>query len=247
MAVLEAHDVSYFVHLAMLAVGDTIRYETPCTTYVFEVQGHSVVQQGTPVYSTPGPTITLVTCWPTDALWFTPDRYVVTATEVSSTATTGSALTYLVASAPPSVPVPPALVEQGVTLATYSVLMGTMTIAGNPDPEWAQTTGPLLVEDSAVEGFIAGVKSLTENEVGWWSTLAPQVQPPSALLGAHNPSYLSPLDVTVVATKSDPTSVSLSTTVQVTGGEAPGRYAVTVTESIHDATLVISGWTMQPT
>jgi LPXTG-site transpeptidase (sortase) family protein len=246
-AVLEAHDVSYFVHLAQLAAGDTVRYETPCTTYVFQVQSHAVVPQGSAVYNTPGPTMTLVTCWPTDALWFTPERYLVTATEVSSTATGGSTLTYLAASAPPSVPVPDALLAQGVTLATYAVPMGTMTLAGSPDPAWAQTTNPLLVQSSAVEAFIAGLKSLMENETGWWKTVAPNVPPPAPLLGVSNPSYLTSLDVTVTATKSDPTAATLSTTMQVTGGKAPGRYAVSVTEDIRDGTLVIASWTMQPT
>ncbi|HYA67164.1 MAG TPA: class D sortase [Acidimicrobiales bacterium] len=246
-AVLEAHDVSYFVHLAELTAGDTVRYVTPCTTYVFRVQDHTVVSQGSPVYNTPGPTITLVTCWPTDALWFTPERYLVTATEVSSTATNKSALTYQAASAPPSVPVPQALLDQGVTLATYSVPMGTMTLTGSPDPQWAQTTDPLLVQSSAVEGFIAGVKSLTENEIGWWDAIAPRVPPPVPLVGAHSPSYLSSLDVTVVATGTNPTAASLSTTMQVSGGPAPGRYAVSVAETIRGGTLVISGWTMQPT
>jgi hypothetical protein len=246
-AVLEAHDVSYFVNLALLSAGDTVRYETPCITYVFQVQGHSVVSQGSAVYNTPGPTMTLVTCWPTDALWFTPERYLVTATEVSSTATDRSTLTYLAASAPPSVPVPHALLVQGVTLATYPIPMGIMALAGSPDPAWAQTTNPLLVQDSAVEGFIAGLKALTENELKWWNTVAPQVPPPAPLIGARNPSYVTSLDVTVMATKTNPTAATLSTTMEVTGGRAPGRYALSVTESIRDGTLVISNWTMHLT
>ena len=246
-AVLEAHDVSYFVNLALLGAGDTVRYETPCITYVFKVQGHSVVSQGSAVYNTPGPTMTLVTCWPTNALWFTPERYLVTATEVLSTATDRSTLTYLAASAPPSVPVPHALLVQGVTLATYPIPMGTMALAGSPDPAWSQTTNPLLVQDSAVEGFIAGLKSLTENELKWWNTVAPQVPPAAPLIGARNPSYLTSLDVTVMATKTNPTAATLSTTMEVTGGRAPGRYAVSVTESIRDGNLVISNWAMQLT
>ena len=54
-SVLEAHDVSYFVNIDQLNPGDLIRYETPCTTYVYRVQGHQVIQQGSPVYNTPAP------------------------------------------------------------------------------------------------------------------------------------------------------------------------------------------------
>ena len=244
-AVLEAHDVSYFVALPELAAGDTIRYVSPCTTYVFQVSGHAVVSQGHPVYNTPDPTLTLVTCWPTDALWFTPDRYLVTASEVSQSSTTGAGEQYLTVSPPPNVPVPPALAAQGVTLATYSLPMGTFSLTGAPDQAWAQTTNPLLVQNSAVEAFIAGVRSLSENHLDWWSAVAPGVPPPTPLVGADNPSYLSGLDVVEDATGTQVGTVTLTDTVAVSGGNAPGRYAVTVGETIHDGTLLVTSWSMQ--
>src|SRR5216684_483307 len=82
-AVLLAHDVSYFVNIDRLKPGDIVRYETACDVYSFRVQSFVVVKAGAPVYNTPGPTLTLVTCWPTNALWFTPDRYLVTAIEIA--------------------------------------------------------------------------------------------------------------------------------------------------------------------
>jgi len=244
-SVLEAHDVSYFVALPNLSVGDTIRYVSPCTTYVFQVSGHTVVSQGNPVYNTPSPTLTLVTCWPTDALWFTPDRYLVTASEVSESSTTAGSQAYLTASPPPNVPVPSALVSQGVTLATYSLPMGTFTLTGTPNQAWAQTTNPLLVQSSAVEAFIAGVRSLTENRLDWWSAVAPGVPPPTPLVGADNPGYSSGLDVTETADGTQVSSVTLTDTVTVKGGNAPGLYAMTVKQAIHDGTLLITGWSMQ--
>ena len=81
-AVFNAHDVSYFLNIDHLSAGDRLVYQTACNEYDFVVQGHAVVTAGSPVYNTPGPSVTLVTCWPTNALWFTPDRYVVTAVEV---------------------------------------------------------------------------------------------------------------------------------------------------------------------
>jgi sortase A len=244
-SVLEAHDVSYFIGLPKLSAGDTVQYVAPCTTYVFQVSAHNVVSEGSPVYNTPGPTITLVTCWPTDALWFTPDRYLVTANEVSQSSTGGSQQ-YLTASAPPTVPVPPPLANEGVTLATYSLPMGTFSLAGTPDPTWAQTTNPLLVQSSAVEAYIAGVRSLVQNRIDWWHAVAPGVAPPEPLVDAANPRYLTPLNVTVDANGTQATSVTLSNTISVTGGSAPGRYAVTVAETIKKGTLVISSWTLQP-
>lgn len=243
-SVLEAHDVSYFVNLSQLAAGDTVRYVTPCITYTFSVKSHAVVQQGTPVYNTSTPTLTMVTCWPTNALWFTPQRYLVSAAMVSSSLTRSSGQSYVANQPAPSVPVPAELAAEGVTLETYSVPMGAMALAGAPDPQWTQSTNPLLVESSAVKAFIAGVRSLTQDRLDWWDAVAPGVPPPPALRGAPNPSYLSPLDVTITADGMQATTVALSTTVRLSGGPTPGRYTVQVTETITKGTLVVTAWTL---
>lgn len=243
-AVLEAHDVSWFVNISKLEQGDTIRYVTPCITYTFAVQAHSVVEQGTAVYNTTTPTLTLVTCWPTNALWFTPQRYLVTANLVSSALTRQAGTSYVSSQPAPTVPVPPALAALGVTLTTYSLPMGQMALAGTPDQAWSQSTNPLLVESSAVKAYIAGVRALTQNRLDWWSALAPGVTPPKPLVGAHNPSYLTPLNVTITAVGMQATSVSLTNTVNIVGGATPGRYVVQVEETITDGRLLITGWSL---
>jgi len=247
-AVLLAHDVSYFSTIDQLKSGDAIRYVTPCTTYDFSVSSHAIVTSGSPVYDTTTPSVTLVTCWPTDALWFTPDRYLVTAAEVSKAPTGSSqpAKTYLTVSSPPSVPVPSALASQGVTLATYSLPMGTFTLAGSPTRSWAQTTSPLLVDGSAVQAFIAGVRALTEDHLDWWHAIAPGVKAPAPLVGANNPGYETATDVTEHASGTAVTGVTLTDTVSVTGGEHPGRYVMDVRTTVHGRTMTISSWTMSP-
>ena len=245
-AVLLAHDVSYFSSIDKLKSGDSIRYVTPCTTYDFKVSSHAIVTAGSPVYQTQAPTLTLVTCWPTDALWFTPDRYLVTATEVSKESTGSSHHAYLTVSNPPSVPVPAALASQGVTLATYSLPMGTFTLTGSPTPSWAHTTSPLLIDGSAVKAFIAGVRALTENRLDWWRAIAPGVKPPAPLVGAHNPGYETATDVTEHAAGETVTFVTLTDTVTVTGGTHPGRYVMTVHTVVQGHTLTIASWAMTP-
>ena len=245
-AVLLAHDVSYFSTIDQLKPGEPIRYVTPCTTYDFRVSSHAIVTAGSPVYDTKTPSLTLVTCWPTDALWFTPDRYLVTATEVSKQATGSSHHAYLTVSNPPTVPVPPALESQGVTLATYSLPMGTFALAGSPTRSWAQTTSPLLVDGSAVEAFIAGVRALTEGQLDWWREIAPGVKPPPPLVGANNPGYETATDVTEHAVGVTATTVTLTDTVSVTGGKHPGRYVMAVRTAVHGHTMTIASWTMTP-
>ncbi len=244
-SVLEAHDVSYFVNLASLKSGDRVVYETPCRTYTFQVQDKAVVQQGAPVYNTSTPSLALITCWPTDALWFTPQRYVVTTSEVSS-APTGTPLSYQPLAAPPVLPAPAALASEGLTLATNSIPMGTLTLSGSPDAAWAQSTGPLLAEDAAVSGFIGGIKSLTQNELGWWAAIAPGVAPPTPLVRAQAPRYDSPLNVEIAGRGASATTVSLATTVTVSGGTQPGRYALSVAEAVQGSKIVISNWVVRP-
>jgi LPXTG-site transpeptidase (sortase) family protein len=245
-SVLAAHDVSYFQNISALEPGDTIRYESPCLTYTFHVQSHTIVKQGAPVYETSGPTLTMVTCWPTNALWFTPDRYVVSATEVSTRLTNAANRTYLAAAPGPAVNIPAALAAQGVTLETYSLPMGTMQVTGDPDPAWANTTGPLRAQTSGVDAYIAGVRALTENQLGWWQDIAPYVTPPPALLGAEDPHYESPLNVTVAASGDTATGLTLTNTVLIKGGSAPGAYTMTVTEAVRRGILVVTDWTLTP-
>jgi sortase A len=248
-AVLEAHDVSYFVNIDQLSPGDTIEYETQCTTYVYSVQSHQVIQQGSTVYNTPTPTLSLVTCWPTNALWFTPTRYLVTASEVQSIPNkgAGAAVGAVPASATaPAVPAPAALLAQGLTLATNSILMGTMSVGGLPSPTWVEGPGPLAVQSSAVESFIAGVKALEQNQPTWWGAIAPSVPVPQPLVGAHVTGYDASLDVTVTAAGTNATTVQLTDTATIAGGSAPGRYAITVAQKVSDGQLVITSWTLHP-
>jgi len=244
-SVLEAHDVSYFVNLAQLNAGDEVQFQSPCTTFLFLVQGHTIVQQGSPVYNTTGPTLTMVTCWPTNALWFTPQRYLVTATLVSSTPRHGPTQSYVAASPPPTVDVPGALAALGVTLTTYSVPMGTMSMSGTPNQTWSQSTNPLLVEDSAVEAFIAGVRSLSANRPDWWASFAPTAPIPPALVGA-TVGYKSTLNVDLRVAGATPTGVELKVTAVVTGGSAPGTYAMTVDEAVSGGQLTITNWVLRP-
>jgi sortase A len=250
-SVLEAHDVSYFVHLDRLKTGDLVRYSTPCVTDVFAVQVHNVVEQGSPVYDTTDPSITLITCWPTNALWYTTQRYLVSATHlltVSRSAPGGIGtgagaqnLSVPSSAVPPTVPAPAALAAQGLDLSTNSLPMGPLTISGDPSNDWVQGPGPLAVEGSAVKGFFAGVKSLTQDRSDWWSAVAPGVAMPAAMVG-HQPGWTDKLSVTITAQGTTPSTVQLADGVSVGGGS----YHLVVTESVRGSTMVVSGWQLTP-
>ncbi len=80
-SVFLAHDVSYFVHLNSLKPGDLIYYQDQCSTVAYQVTGQNVVNAGDPVYNSTTPTMVLDTCWPTNALFYTSQRLLVSAAE----------------------------------------------------------------------------------------------------------------------------------------------------------------------
>jgi len=247
-AVFNAHDVSYFLNLNHLHRGDLIRYQTACTQYEFQVQSGGIVKAGTTVYNTPGPSVTLVTCWPTNALWFTPDRYIVTAVEISKTSINSKSSSQAQSAGqqrPPAVPAPMALAAQGLTLATNYIPMGTMNLTGSPSRTWAQSPGPLNTAFAALEAYIGGVRSLAQGRIDWWRALAPGVVEPRPLIGAKV-SYLAPLDVFIEVASGSPKSTTLRTKVTISGGRQSGSYAMTVRGVIRDSEFTISNWQLVP-
>lgn len=243
-AVLLAHDVSYFGRLASLHKGDRILYRSGCETYTFTVAGHQVVKNGAPVPALPGPSLVLDTCWPTDALWYTPDRYLVEAlqSQIAVGAPPGSAArpafqTDFVSSASP------ALQATGLSLVDNEERMGTMTIAGRPSPEWSQSPAPLALEAAALASYFGGYHAAGKDDTAWWSSVAPGVGMPAPLIGARpGLSGASPLNVTITAVADQPSTVQLQTVLPLYGGSAPGRYAMDVTETVHGSTVSIAKW-----
>lgn len=249
-SVLAAHDVSYFVHVDQLRPGDLIDLVTPCTVFRFSVTGGQVVRSGSPVYDSPGPTLVLETCWPTDALWYTPDRYLVTASLVAIMPTTPSvdaagaraASTAVQAATPPTVRLPTSLVATGLTLATNDVPMGTMTISGTAPASWAQSPAPLAVESAALELFIGALKAAEQGNRAWWQAAAPDLAMPSDLDGASVVDWHQGLDVHITTAGTTATAVVLTAAVSVAGGAAPGLYDLTVNEPVVGGTLTVGSW-----
>ena len=134
-AVFLAHDVSYFVHLDALQPGDTIMHATACNAVTFRVSARQVVTAGSPVATTADPSLVLDTCWPPNALFFTPDRLLVRATEVGAVTkgedlNPGATFIKTVASTDYMSSAPPALQAQGLTLEQNEAPMGTMNLVG---------------------------------------------------------------------------------------------------------------------
>jgi LPXTG-site transpeptidase (sortase) family protein len=246
-AVFLAHDVSYFVHLNALKPGDTINYATACDTVTFHVSGQQVVPAGSAVANTTAPSLVLDTCWPPNALFFTPDRLLVRATEVGA-ATKGGNLTPGAAAIKSATvtdyrsPAPAALRGQGLTLAQNEAPMGTMQLV-HPSVAFAQSPGPLSLEAAALEAYFGGLHAAAQRQMAWWAAVAPGVALPPQLDGATVTAHDAPLDVEIDSARGSPSQVVLRTTVNLAGGSAPGRHPMTVVLPVRGSVVSVGSWT----
>lgn len=249
-AVLAAHDVSYFSRIGSLPLGAEVIYVDACRTVTFEVTGHKIVKSGSPVANSAGPTVVLDTCYPNDALWWTPDRELVEAKEVSSRPTSHLSPSHTKAAkamAPIAVPAPPSLVAQGLTLDTNPTLLGTMSVTGKPDADFVQSPGPLDVEQAALTAYYGALHALETGNQSWWQAVAPGVSFPSALSGASVEEYLTRLTVDVEATGMRPYAAVLRAEVELDSpSDGTVDVSLEVVTAIHDGELTVTRWAASP-
>ena len=263
-AVFLAHDVSYFVHLNSLQAGDLIYYQDQCSTVAFRVSGQKIVNAGDPVYNSTTPTVILDTCWPTNALFYTTQRLLVSADEDSTappldahaTSTSGRRRSHLAMTRPTtpklpaadtvsySVPAPPALVAQGLTLSQNQAPMGTMTLTGDTSSAWEESPGPLALTSAGLQAYFGGIHAAEQTRNDWWAAVGPGVAMPAPLANAQITGHDSPLDIAINSVGGVPQSITMTTDVTVSGGSAPGTYHLVVTGGVRGATVTITSWGM---
>ncbi|WP_298339586.1 sortase [Ferrimicrobium sp.] len=229
-SVLEAHDVGYFASNQLLRPGDIVTYTRACRTYRYRVVGYYILRPGDTIPS-PGPSgLVLDSCWPTDALWFTPSRLIVTAvlTGVRSdkAVATGVAPTPLVPQLPRGIPAPPNLFDEGW-------LAGTLTFTGMPALAWKDGPAPLAWESVGLRAFSA-LRMGEQTRASWLSLLAPGMTPPLILGGDYASG--TPVDVAEEVQGTSVHSVTITTRIQgvqvsVTSTAVAGKLRVTAIES----------------
>ena len=145
--VLEAHDVSYFVNIDQLKPGDTIATRPPApptTTPSRATRSSSRVPPSTTprappsAWSPAGPPMRSGS--PPPAIWSRRPRSRPPRTRRRPRRRPGGRRPGL--GLAPDRPGPAALVAQGLTLATNSILMGTMSVSGRPDPRLRRGSRP---------------------------------------------------------------------------------------------------------
>jgi len=243
--VLAAHDVTYFSGIDGLGPGDQVTFVTPCATYRYQVTGHAVVAQGTPLYSSNRQTLlVLETCYPLNALYLTSQRYLVTAQFVSQTPVGGPAPSTATYPAPPTVPAPAPLAAQGLTLATNDAPLGVLGATGTPTRAWLQSPAPLADEAAVLADYFAAVRAAEQEQPSWWAQLAYLLPNTDAapLRGATIEAYTTALESSLAVSGDTLTGATLSATVRVHGR----LYQLTVVEQVANGALDITSWTMAP-
>jgi sortase A len=257
-SVMLAHDVSYFVHLGDLKPGDLITYRNQCQRWTFQVTGSKVVNAGDDIFNSATPTLVLDTCWPTNALFYTSQRLLVSAALVanppapaskpakkgSTTTTTTSPLQAPgIATVNYTTPAPPALVAQGLTLDQNSTPMGTMTLTGSTSQAFQQSPNPLGLTAASLQAYFGGIHAAEQNRSDWWAAIAPGVTMPKPLEGATITGHDSPLNVAIDSQGGAVSSVTLTTTISVSGYNG-GKYDQSVTLGVAGPVVTIRQWGM---
>lgn len=223
-SLLLAHDVSYFSALDHLHRGEEVIWATGCRQVLYRVVGHKVTHPGATI-SLPrgGAGLALITCWPTDALFWTPDRYVLQTVYVGERLVAPATARPPIAGSPLAVPAPSALWAQGLTLDRSGVLLGKLVITGSPSRTFRQSPAALTDTNLALEDYIAARKTAANRNHAWWTAIA--------LPGVALPA---PWAVGL------PTDVSLTVTGDTVTGAVIRSAAAVVTLTVRRAALYVA-------
>ena len=151
--------------------------------------------------NTTDPSLVLDTCWPPNALFFTPDRLLIRATEVGAATKgpnldPGAQFVKTVQATDYTTSAPPPLQAQGLTLEQNEAPMGTMNLV-NASVAFAQSPGPLSLEAAALETYFGGLHAGAQRQAAWWAAMAPGLPMPPQLDGAVVIGHDAPLDVEI--------------------------------------------------
>lgn len=233
-SVVAGHDVGFLSQDTRLRSGNALSYEEPCATLHYVVERHLISAPGEHVAVPRQGGLVLDSCWPTDALWYTPQRYLVIARYISTTRDAHD-----VARVPTPPPIPAVVLPVGLTSADVSLVanpwpMGTLHIIGTPSASWIQSQAALGVETDALDLLFGLRHELAGSGSGGLSILAPGLSVPAWLAG----SPASALDVTEQIAGSHVGYVELSSSVRSAAATVSFSMKASVRGSIMTVTAV---------
>lgn len=224
-SVLLAHDVSYFSGLPKVHIGDEVIWIDDCREDLFRVTGHEISKPGTAVELSPGKAgLLLVTCWPTDALFWTSDRFVVRAIFVGGQFVDLAQPKLSTPQLRLKIPAPPALENEGLSLSDSGVFAGTLSLAGKPSRSFSESPEPLEAANSVLADYAAAQKTAAAQNSPWWTAIAlPGIELPAPWSLGYE------------------TDVTLSISGNTVKGATLSSATAVVTLVVHGSTLYVSG------
>ena len=237
-SLLAGHDVGFLSQDMKLKLGDEISYTEPCATLHFVVEKHIISKPFEHIAMPRVGGLVLDSCWPTNALWYTPQRYLVIARYVSTTIGSSTLPTVPVPPYVPGVALPSGLHSADLTLAANSWSMGSLQLNGTPSSQWTQSQADLQAESSALELLFGLRHAISSGTPAWSRILAPEVSVPRWLAGTPN----SQLNVSEEITGARILGVTLSSSVKDAGKTV--YFSMTVTA--RGSTFLVTSIQQQP-
>lgn len=251
-SVIAAHNATYFRHLNTLHTGNEVVVTTAQGTFWFQVVGHGVVSDVSGLANDYArPRLDLEACYPLDALYFTPDRYVVYTVLVRDqlrtspiTATVSPSISY-------AAQILPAIARTyPLPLKDNSVPMGTMHyMAPNTSSTLAfkQSGNSLQVEAQAIDLWDAARYTSQYRDTQWYASLfAHGVSPTltNAFSGARTIVYEAPLNIILSLNGSgNPTALRLQDDLVRVNGMA---YSVTMVCQVMGNKVAVQSFQVTP-
>lgn len=247
-AVLSAHDVSWFSAIDHLVPGAAIRFVTPCFTYIYKVTSHQVISAGSPIYDTAKPRIVLVTCYPLDALFLTPKRYVVDASLTKVVNGGHKATLPPAGSGQLPLSLPTAVASEVAPRVTTTAPLGRLRLLGTPTAPWRESLKPINAGGSVLTEFFGALDIAAADNAEQWAALAPAVPMADAgpLHGGKVTAYPGRVAPSITVAGSEVTSAQVHATVDIAGGSSPGAYTITMKAAMSGGRLVVTAWKTLP-
>lgn len=196
VAVLAAHNATWFRHIDRLVSGDTIQVQTASGTYTYKVARHQVVKTGAAVMQTAAPVLLLESCYPLNALYVTPYRYLVRANLVQTqtipsgqqgTGQAGRQTSDPITPYDVTASVPKDLADEGLLVHQNNVPLGHLTYTASTAAAFTQSAAPLAVTNAMTQLFNAYVHASGDSNAADLEALVSSA--PSAAVTQDNPLF----------------------------------------------------------
>ena len=237
-SVLAAHDVTWFSRIDHLKPADEFTLKHGCAVDTYRVREHKVVKKGSPLYHADKPQVVLETCWPTTALYWTNERYLVFADLVDTQIAMSTATEKLAEGDPFVVPA----IEK-IANDAPGVPHGSLRISGSADDGWRQSNQPLLLAHAAIANYKAALQAIVHGSDAAWKQVAPHVarpafpHPGAATIGEHTRQ----IDIEERLQGEVVTAVLTTTAVHL---EGQGIYQINTRQTVTEGKLRIADVSM---